>query len=213
MTGSDGTADGARIAIVSAQMGGHVEALLEDPVIRPWIALVVAPRADAYALREAGWHGVAAVSLRAGKSYLDLYDRALERSLEEHRIDHVVVTGFHRIVGETTVHAFQGRIARVHHSLLPEFPGPDPVADALADGATETGVTVYVIGPDLGVGAIVSQQAIEIHDGDDWHSLVTRMHELERQLLPSAVRALVEGTYPGADPDAGAAPPAEPSPA
>lgn len=213
MTEGDGKAGGARIAVLCAELGGHVEALLQDPVVGPWVALVVAPKADAYALREASWHGVAGVSLRAGASYLDLYDLALARSLEEHAIDHVVVTGFHRIVGETTVHAYQGRIARIHHSLLPAFPGPNPIADALSNGATETGVTVHLIDADLGVGAIVSQHAIEIHDGDDWHSLATRMHELERQLLPTAVRALVEGRYGSSSADEDAAPASEAGPA
>jgi folate-dependent phosphoribosylglycinamide formyltransferase PurN len=39
----------------------------------------------------------------------------------------------------------------------------------------------------------VSQQALEIRDGETWHSLVERIHQLELRLLPAAVRALVEG--------------------
>jgi folate-dependent phosphoribosylglycinamide formyltransferase PurN len=82
---------------------------------------------------------------------------------------------------------------KVHHSLLPEFPGSDPVADALAHGAKQTGVTVHHISRELEVGPIVSQQALGIRDGENWHSLVERIHQLELRLLPTAVRALVEG--------------------
>jgi folate-dependent phosphoribosylglycinamide formyltransferase PurN len=39
----------------------------------------------------------------------------------------------------------------------------------------------------------VSQQALEVRDGDTWHSLVERIHELEVRLLPTAVLALIEG--------------------
>jgi phosphoribosylglycinamide formyltransferase-1 len=185
---------GARIAVLSSDAGGHVQALLEDPVVGRWIALVVAERPDAYALRHARWHGVPAVALRAGKSHLDLYDLALARLLEEHAIDHVFVGGFRRIVGTATVHAYQDRIAKVHHSLLPEFPGPDPVAEALAQGVDKTGVTVHLINRELEVGRIVSQQALEIRDGETWHSLVQRLHQLELRLLPAAINSLVEGT-------------------
>lgn len=82
---------------------------------------------------------------------------------------------------------------KVHHSLLPEFPRPDPVADALELGVKETGVTVHLINRELEAGPIVSQQALEIHEGETWHSLVERIHQLELQMLPAAVRTLVEG--------------------
>jgi phosphoribosylglycinamide formyltransferase 1 len=187
------TTSDVRIAILSADRGGHLQALLEDPVVGQWVALVVADRPDAFAIRHAEWHGVSAVVLRAGKSNLDLYDLALVRVLEEHSIDYVVVAGFPRIVGTQTVHAYPDRIVKVHHSLLPEFPGPDPVADALEHGVKHTGVTVHLISRELEVGPIVSQQALEILDGETWHSLVERIHQLELQMLPAAVRTLVEG--------------------
>jgi phosphoribosylglycinamide formyltransferase 1 len=188
-----GTTSDVRIAILSSDRGGHLQTLLEDPVVGQWVALVVADRPDAYAIRHAEWHGVSAVTLRAGKSNLDLYDLALVRVLEEHSIDYVVVAGFPRIVGTETVHAYPDRIVKVHHSLLPEFPGADPVANALEHGAKQTGVTVHLIGPELEIGPIVSQQALEIRDGETWHSLVERIHQLELRMLPGAVRALVEG--------------------
>lgn len=182
-----------RVAVLSSNVGGHVQALLEHRVVGRWIALVVAERPDAFALRHAEWHGVPSVALHAGKSSLDLYDIALVRLLEEHAIDYVVVAGFTRIVGTETAQAYEDRIMKVHHSLLPEFPGPDPVADALERGVKQTGVTVHLVNRDLEAGSIVSQQALEIHDGENWHSLTQRLHQLEMQLLPAAVRTLVEG--------------------
>ena len=195
--GSDqgGTASDVRIAILSSDRGGHLQTLLEDPVVGQWVALVVADRPDAYAIRHAEWHGVSAVTLRAGKSNLDLYDLALVRVLEEHSIDYVVVAGFPRIVGTGTIHAYPDRIVKVHHSLLPAFPGLDPVTDALEHGVKQTGVTVHLIGRELEIGPIVSQQPLEIHDDETWHSLVERIHQLEVQMLPAAVRALVDGRW------------------
>ena len=189
----NGTTSDVRIAILSSDRGSHVQTLLGDSVVGHWVALVIAEQPDAYAIRHAEWHGVPAVALHAGKSYLDLYDIVLVRVLEEHSIDYVVVAGFPQIVGTETVRAYEDRIVKVHHSLLPEFPGPDPVADALELGVKETGVTVHLINPELEAGPIVSQQALEIHEGETWHSLVERIHQLELQMLPAAVRTLVEG--------------------
>ena len=188
-----GVRSDVRIAVLTSNVGGHVQALLEHPIVGPWVALVVADRPEAFALRHARWHGVPTVALRAGRSYLDLYDLALLGVLRQHAIDHVVVAGFSRIVGTETVRAYQDRIVKVHHSLLPESPGPAPVADALAHGVGRTGVTVHLIDQQLEAGPIVSQQALEIRHGETWHSLVGRIQELELRLLPTAVHAFVEG--------------------
>jgi len=182
-----------RIAVLTSDSGGHVQALLDDAVVAPWIGLVVAERSDAFALNRARWHGVPAVALRAGKSNLDLFDLALVRLLTEHTIDYVVVGGFTRIVGPATVHAYQDRIVGVHHSLLPDFAGRYPVTQALADGAKLTGVSVHLITEDLEPGRILAQQELAIGADETWISLERRIHQLELQLLPTAVRALVEG--------------------
>jgi folate-dependent phosphoribosylglycinamide formyltransferase PurN len=42
-----------RVAVLSSNVGGHVQALLEHRVVGQWIALVVAEQPDAYALRHA----------------------------------------------------------------------------------------------------------------------------------------------------------------
>ena len=118
---SDGGDAGAnvRIAILSSHHGGHLQTLLEDPLVGHLVVLVIADRPDAYALRHAEWHGISGVALRTGKSNLDLFDRALVQLLEEHAIDYVVVAGFPKVVGTETARSYPGRIAKVHHSLLP----------------------------------------------------------------------------------------------
>jgi folate-dependent phosphoribosylglycinamide formyltransferase PurN len=49
----NGTTSDVRIAILSSDRGGHVQTLLEDSVVGYWVALVVAERPDAYAIRHA----------------------------------------------------------------------------------------------------------------------------------------------------------------
>src|SRR5215218_9332126 len=52
----NGTTSDVRIAILSSDRGGHLQTLLEDPVVGQWVALVVADRPDAYAIRASpGW--------------------------------------------------------------------------------------------------------------------------------------------------------------
>lgn len=75
----------------------------------------------------------------------------------------------------------------VHPSLLPKYRGPSPVAQALIDGAVETGVTIMQMDEKLDHGPILAQQNVYIfpvwrHDQLLEH-LVDRGDELIKQLL------------------------------
>ena len=183
-----------RIAVLASGHGTNLQALLDDRIIRPWIALVLSDRDSAVALARAEANGVPFAIVPAAR-YPDraAFDRAVLAALRERAIDHLVLAGYLRLLGPETVRAFEGRILNVHPSLLPAFPGASAVADALAWGAKVTGVTVHLVDEELDHGPIVSQEALPVRDDDDWDALEARIHQVEHRLLPAAVRALVEG--------------------
>lgn len=183
----------ARVAVLASGSGTNLQALLDDPVIRPWIAVALSDRADAYALERARSAGVETIAYRAGSGGVAAFDRPLADLLLEREIEFVVLAGFMRIVGPAFVRAFEGRILNVHPSLLPSFPGGHAVADALAHGAKVTGVTVHLVDEEVDHGPIVLQEAVAIRDDDAWETLEPRIHAVEHRLLPAALRALVEG--------------------
>ena len=184
----------ARVAVLASGNGTNLQALMDDPVVGPWIVLVVSDRTDAFALERAGKRNVKAVFLDP-LSHTDraAYDHALRELLESDRIDCVALAGFMRIVGLEVVEAFRGRILNVHPALLPSFPGAHAVADALEWGVKITGVTVHMVDEEVDHGPIVAQELVAVRTDDDWDSLESRIHQAEHRLLPAAVRALVEG--------------------
>lgn len=182
------------MAVLASGQGTNLQALMDDPVVGPWIALAVSDRPHAPALERARARGVKAVFLDpAAHPDRPGYDRALRDLLESERIEYVALAGFMRIVGPEVVGAYAARMLNVHPALLPAFPGTQAVADALAWGAKVTGVTVHFVDEEVDHGPIVSQQAVEVRDDDDWDSLESRIHQAEHRLFPAAVRALVEG--------------------
>jgi phosphoribosylglycinamide formyltransferase-1 len=184
----------ARVAVLASGQGTNLQALLDDPVVGPWVVLVVSDRADAFALERARARGVRAVVLDpAAHAGRGSYDHALRELLESERIDWLALAGFMRIVGPEVVETFGGRILNVHPALLPSFPGAHAVADALEWGVKVTGVTVHLVDEEVDHGPIVAQQPVTVRTDDDWDSLETRIHQAEHRLLPAAVRALVEG--------------------
>ena len=184
----------ARIAVLASGEGTNLQALLDDPEVGGWIALVVSDRADAKALERARDRGITARHLDTN-GYADRasYDRALRELLEGERVGCVVLAGFMRMLGPEVVGAFEDRIVNVHPALLPSFPGAHAVSDALAWGAKVTGVTVHLVDGQMDHGPIVAQETVAILPDDDWDSLESRIHEVEHRLLPFAVRALAEG--------------------
>jgi phosphoribosylglycinamide formyltransferase-1 len=184
----------ARVAVLASGEGTNLQALLDDPVVGPWVVLAVSDRANARALERARSHEVEAVFLDPS-AYDDRvsFDRALLEVLLARSIDVVALAGFMRIVGPDVVRAFAGRILNVHPALLPAFPGTTSVADALAWGVKLTGVTVHFVDEEVDHGPIVFQDAVPVLPIDDWDSLEERVHEAEHRLLPAAIRAIVVG--------------------
>jgi len=185
---------GARVAVLASGKGSNLQALLEDPVVRPWIALVVSDREDSGALLRAEDAGVSTIFLD-GKAYASRedYDHALLDVLTMENIEHVVLAGFMRILSSDLVRAFAGRLLNIHPALLPAFPGTHAVRDALEWGVKVTGVTVHLVDEEVDHGPIVLQEPVRVEEGDDGESLLARIHEVEHRLYPLAVRLLVEG--------------------
>jgi len=185
---------GARVAVLASGKGSNLQALLDDPAVRPSIALVVSDREASGALLRAEDAGVATIFLDP-KAYetRDAYDRALLDILTVENIEHVVLAGSVRILSAQLVRAYEDRLLNVHPALLPAFPGPHAVRDALEWGAKVTGVTVHFVDEEVDHGPIVLQEAVPVEPGDDLDSLHARIQEVEHRLYPLALRLLIEG--------------------
>jgi phosphoribosylglycinamide formyltransferase 1 len=185
---------GERIAVLVSGSGTNLQALLDDPVCGPRVALVLSDRPGVKALERAGSHGVEAIVLEP-KDFdgREAFDQEVADLLRGRGVDVVVSAGFMRLLGPSVLEAYGGRWLNVHPSLLPAFPGMHGVADALAHGVKVTGVTVFLVDEGVDTGPIVMQEAIEVREDDDWDSLEARVHEVEHRLLPAATAALVEG--------------------
>src|SRR5581483_6515143 len=129
----------ARVAVLASGAGTNLQALMDDPVVGPWIVLVVSDRREAGALERARARGVPAVWVDPG-AHPDRasFDRAVLAELRAHDVGVVAMAGFMRILGPELVRAYEGRILNLHPALLPAFPGAHGVRDALAWGVKVT---------------------------------------------------------------------------
>jgi phosphoribosylaminoimidazolecarboxamide formyltransferase/IMP cyclohydrolase len=128
------------------------------------------------------------------------WDMGLAAGLQQAEVDVVVLAGFLRILGASTLAAFRGRIVNVHPSLLPSFPGLHAIDDAMAARVVVTGVTVHLVDETLDGGPIVAQEAVPVLPSDDRASLGARIQAVEHRLLPRVVAMAAAGTL-GIDAD------------
>lgn len=185
---------GQRVAVLVSGSGTNLQALLDDPELRPHLALVLSDRPDVFALDRAATAGVETAVIEPG-AFGDrgAFEEAVASLLRDRGIDVVVSAGYLRLLGAPVLDAYAGRWLNVHPSLLPAFPGMHAVRDALAYRAKVTGVTVFLVDEGVDTGPVVLQEAIAIHDDDDWDALEARVHAVEHRLLPAALRALLRG--------------------
>ena len=152
------------------------------------IAVVVSNKPDAAGLDFAKSSAIATevVASRAYSSRV-AFEVALDARLRAHNIDVVCLAGFMRVLGETFVETWRGRLLNIHPSLLPAYKGLDTHARALADGAHEHGCSVHLVVPELDAGPILAQARVPVLPGDDPASLAARVLEAEHRLYPSAL--------------------------
>jgi phosphoribosylglycinamide formyltransferase-1 len=107
--------------------------------------------------------------------------------------DALVLAGFMRILGREAMARFPNKIVNIHPSLLPAFPGLDPIPRALAAGVKLTGVTVHFVDEEVDHGPIIAQRSVSILPDDDADSLRVRIQREEHDLYPQVVAALLGG--------------------
>ncbi|MDE3739531.1 methionyl-tRNA formyltransferase [Metapseudomonas resinovorans] len=82
----------------------------------------------------------------------------------------------------------------LHDALLPRYGGFAPINWAVANGETQTGVTVHRVEDELDLGAILLQEIVPIHPRDTATDIFQRTLPLFASLAIAAVDALAKGS-------------------
>mgnify|MGYP000814455031 FL=1 len=96
-----------------------------------------------------------------------------------------------RLVGETLLGAYGGRIVNIHPSLLPAFKGAHAIRDAFDYGVRVYGVTIHRVDASLDGGPIVAQRAFD-YAGRDREELERRVHAVEHVLYVETIGQLLK---------------------
>ncbi|MFO0805879.1 MAG: methionyl-tRNA formyltransferase [Gemmataceae bacterium] len=107
--------------------------------------------------------------------------------------DLLVVAAYGQILSKDVLAIPTRGVINVHASLLPKYRGAAPVAYAILNGETQTGVTIIKVTPGLDSGDMILQEAIDILPDDTTGSLEARLAVLGAKLAVDAVRMYQSG--------------------
>ena len=179
------------VVLLISGRGSNMQAILDAGIP---VAAVLSNRADAAGLALAARRGVATgVVEHRAYATREAFDAALAAEIDRHAPRLVALAGFMRVLTPRFVARYAGRLMNIHPSLLPEFPGLDTHARALAAGAKRHGCTVHFVTAQLDHGPIIAQAAVPVLPGDTAASLAARVLEQEHRLYPQAIRWFLDG--------------------
>jgi phosphoribosylglycinamide formyltransferase-1 len=130
----------------------------------------------------------------------ELWAETLLANVLHHQPDLVVLAGFMKVLPANFVSALKGKLINIHPSLLPEFKGAHAVRDALAAGATKTGVTIHYVDEGVDTGEIIAQSEVLIQPNDNEAILHERIKFVEHELLASTIEQIAYKQIPAAKP-------------
>lgn len=179
--------------ILISGRGSNMQALI-DARLPGTCAAVISNRPAAAGLAWAAERGVPTrvVDHKAYPSR-EAFDAALAAEIEALGAELVLLAGFMRVLTESFVRRFEGRLVNIHPSLLPTFPGLHTHEAALQAGVRVHGCTVHFVTPTLDCGPVIVQAAVPVLPGDDADALAARVLAQEHIVYPQAARGILEG--------------------
>lgn len=186
------------VVVLISGTGSNLLALLKaaDHPLYPVRVLAVGSDKAAEGLPHADLYGVPSFVVEPNRfSDVESWSAKLQETIEHFDPDLIVLAGFMRILPHSFIERFGPNIINTHPSLLPAFPGAHAVRDALAAGATETGVTIHVVDAGVDTGPIIAQKKVTVMPADDENSLHERIKLEEHKLLVDTVLSIAEKAH------------------
>jgi phosphoribosylglycinamide formyltransferase-1 len=186
-----------RIAVFASGSGSNFQAIVDQVQqgkLDVSIELLVCDRPQAKVVERAKQAQVPVFTFKP-KDYetREAYEALILQELEDRQVDLIVMAGYMRIITDTLVGPYYGRMINIHPSLLPSFPGVKSITQAYDYGVKQTGVTVHYVDGGLDSGPIIAQRSVEIREGESEEALTERIHAAEHELLPQVIGLLRAG--------------------
>ncbi|XP_055838329.1 trifunctional purine biosynthetic protein adenosine-3 [Episyrphus balteatus] len=188
-----------RVAVLISGSGTNLQALIDasrNSALGLFceIVLVISNKPDVYGLKRAEKSCIPSIVI-SHKNFKNReeFDLAMSNELEKQKVDIVCCAGFMRILTQTFVRKWKGKLINIHPALLPKHPGLNVQQKAIDAGDTESGCTVHFVDEGVDTGAVILQERVPILPSDTADTLSQRILEAEHYAYPQALRLISTG--------------------
>ena len=186
-----------RTAVFASGKGSNFEVLTDyfKKSRQVKIACLICDQPKAKVLEIARKKGIPAYLVECS-AYKTRLDEACEQRIIEilkgERIELIVLAGYMRIIKSELLNRFKDRILNIHPSLLPAFPGLNPIKQALDYGVKIAGCTVHRVDEKIDHGKILGQRHVPVTEKDTLDTLEAKIHAQEHKLYPKVLKEVVK---------------------
>jgi len=117
------------------------------------------------------------------------FDEALVVAIRASGAELTVLAGFMRFL--TPYFTQHVNAINLHPSLLPLFKGANAIEESFNSPMKVAGISVHYVSKELDGGEIIAQRCFEKYKGMSLEAFKTKIHDLEHQLLPETIKALL----------------------
>ncbi|GAC1394376.1 MAG: methionyl-tRNA formyltransferase [Ktedonobacteraceae bacterium] len=114
-------------------------------------------------------------------------------ALAAYHADVYIVAAFGQILPQVVLDQSRYGTLNIHASLLPKYRGADPIAEAILQGETETGVTIMLLDAGIDTGPMLLNHAIPLAEDETTKSLTQKLAEVGAQALLEALPQWIAG--------------------
>ena len=188
-----------RLGVLGSGKGSNLQAIIdavEAGTLDAEIAMVISDVEDAYILKRAKEHGIPNKYIAPGPFKTKLtpgVEQEYIDCLNQAGVQLICLAGFMRVMKETFLTSFKGKIINIHPSLLPAFPGLKSWAQALDYGVKIAGCTVHFVDTGVDTGPIIVQKQVPVLDDDTYGTLHERIQDQEHSAYPEAIQLISSG--------------------
>jgi len=179
--------DKARVAVMLSGNGTTMSSLLFHsrlPDCPYEIVLVASNQPEARGLRIAEAEGIRTFAHSHKGLTREEHEAIVDRALREAGAEFIALAGYMRVLTESFVDRWAGRLINTHPSLLPKYKGLHTHERAIEAGDTQAGCSVHVVTAELDAGPLLGQVPVHILPDDTAESLAARVLMAEYQLYP-----------------------------
>jgi phosphoribosylglycinamide formyltransferase 1 len=107
--------------------------------------------------------------------------------LKKENIKFICLAGFMKILSNSFINNFDGKIINIHPSLLPKYKGLNTHIKAIKNKDKFSGCSVHYVTTKLDSGKIILQKKVKITTKDNAVSLAKKILKQEHKIYPAAI--------------------------